>query len=187
MQTLFLDLIMILLLGVAIAFCWQLNGKMTSLKDIHLKVLPALKSIHEYVTQFSQNLDLFKAQMKQTKDLLGTQTPKVKAMKEDIELLLEYSEAAIKRLETLVEESRVAKIELDETLLIVQKTYPKNFKEILENADISVDFDALKKQEINNLTTINGQIILPQKIEPKQVVQEFNIDRSILEKMENIR
>ncbi|CAO5681939.1 MAG: hypothetical protein NEHIOOID_01358 [Holosporales bacterium] len=178
---------MILLLGVAIAFCWQLNGKLTSLKDIHLKVLPALKSIHEYVTQFSQNLDVFKVQMKQTKDLLGTQAPKVKAMKEDIELILEYSESAIKRLETLVEESRIAKKELDETLQIVQKTYPKNFKDILDNADLSVDFDALKRQEIKNLTTINGHVILPQKVTQKQSVQEFNIDQSILAQLENIR
>lgn len=187
MQTLILDFIMILLLGVAIAFCWQLNGKLTSLKDIHLKITPALKNFHEYVTQFSQNLDVFKQQMKQTKDVLGTETPKVKAMKEDLELILEYSESAIKRLETLVVEARSAKTELDDTLLVVQKTYPKNFKEILENSDLCVDFDALKKQEMKNISMVNGQVIVPQKVEPSYKDLDFHIDQSILKRMENIR
>jgi hypothetical protein len=184
-QTFLLDLMIISLLIGAIGFCWKLNGRLNTLKEVNFNLQPALQSLSQYVSKLSETLFQVREEMNQTKEILKNDVPKAQNLKLDIEMLTEYCESAHKRLEGLIHEARHTQSELDETFKIVSKTFPKNFKETVENSMTSIDFDELKNHSMQDIEEWNGTLILPQKIEPN-VSKEWHIDESILKSIGNI-
>ncbi|CAO5674256.1 MAG: hypothetical protein HEEMFOPI_00027 [Holosporales bacterium] len=185
LHTLLMDSMIILLLIGAIGFCWKLNGRLNSLKEINFNLQPALQALSQYVTKMSDSLGQMRQEMRQTKEILQNDVPKAQHLKIDLEMMLQYCETAHQKIETLIAEAKTTQSELDQTFKVVSKTFPKSFKETVENSSTSVDFDALRNQSMNSLEEWNGVLVLPQKIEPN-VGKEWYIDETILKNMGNI-
>ncbi|MBP9753240.1 MAG: hypothetical protein KBD31_05505 [Proteobacteria bacterium] len=184
-HTLLMDSMIILLLIGAISYCWKLNGRLNSLKEINFNLQPALQALNQYVTKMSDSLGQMRQEMRQTKEILQNDVPKAQHLKMDLEMMLQYCETAHQKLETLIEESRHTQADLDQTFQVVAKTFPKNFKETIQNSSTSIDFDMLKSQSMNNLEEWNGSLVLPQKIEPN-TGKEWYIDEQIIKNMGNL-
>ena len=165
MQTFIMDLMIIFFLGFVIFYCWQLNGKFTSLKEMNMNLGPSLKTLAEFTNKFSSHLGQFKEQMKEARTVLKEDLPKVESVKEDLELVLEFCENATKRLETLIEDAKKSQHDLDETFLAIKRVLPKNFHEIMQDQKLAVDFDALKEDTMLNIPKYKGAYMVPQKLD----------------------
>lgn len=186
-QTFLLDTAMILLLGMAIIFCWRLNGRMNSMKIMGRDILPAVEKLSGFITGITDQIDVLRAQSRKTQSMLSNDIPKAKALKEDLDVVLEYSENSSRNLETLIEQAKKTEIELREIHEIISKTFPRNFRDSLVEGDIKIDFDEMKRLRVNELQEYEdggddalSQIIIPMKVDAMvNSNYEYRIDDNI--------
>lgn len=179
--TFLLDSVMILLLIFAVAFCWRLNHRLTSLKSMGLNLTPALQGFNRLVEKLGEILHQVKVQTLSTKQVLEKDLPQAQSVKEDLEILLEYCEAASKRLEGLIEKAKLSETELDEVFVRVQSAVPKNFKQTLDKSEIRVDFDELKNVKVQQVD------IIPQEILPRSKCKGIYIDSKLQDAFGDLR
>lgn len=179
--TFLLDSIMICLLLFAVAFCWRLNHRLTSLKSMGLTLTPALQSFNRLVEKLNEAIHQIKTQTLSTKQLLDKDIPKAVSIKEDLELLLEYCETASNRLETLMEQARSSECDLSEVLEKIQLSIPKTFRQTLDQSDIKVDFEELQNKNIQELKMI------PQALYPRTTHEGIYIDYKLQEAFGDLR
>ncbi|MDP2193956.1 MAG: DUF6468 domain-containing protein [Alphaproteobacteria bacterium] len=184
-QTFLLDSIMILLLLCAIGFCWRLNIRLNSLKKISSAVAPAIKGFNDIVERVTHGIEQLKQQNQQTRELLSNQVPKAQNLKQDLELLLDYAESATDRLEKMIQEMRQTEHDVKNTFSLIHKTLPKNFHQTLQNSEIELDFDELKKLKMTEVISQEEPIGYPHKI--KENENKLNIDEKLTKSLKNLR
>ncbi|HCU06942.1 MAG TPA: hypothetical protein DIC42_05130 [Holosporales bacterium] len=184
-QTFLLDSIMILLLFCAIGFCWRLNIRLNSLKNISASVTPAIHGFNSIVEKVTLGIQQLKEQTQKTKSLLTTDVPKAQNLKEDLELLLEYAENSSNRLERLVEEAHQTESEIKNIFAALHKVLPKTFHETLKNSEICVDFDELMTKKISDITPASQKTEIPRKFSPAS--NGLMVSNSIVKNMKNLR
>ncbi|MDP4725472.1 MAG: hypothetical protein NWS47_04205 [Alphaproteobacteria bacterium] len=115
MINLFFDLLLAGLLVAAIVFCWRLNGRLKTMRQMGAELSPFMKNMTSYLGQISQSID----KLKQVADLgnqgLNEHIPVAISLKDDFDILLEYSDKMARRLDEVIEKAR----EIDQRL---QKT-----------------------------------------------------------------
>jgi len=184
-ETFLLDSIMILLLFCAIGFCWRLNIRLNSLKNISASVTPAIQVFNSIVEKVSLGIQQMKEQTQKTKTLLTTDVPKAQNLKEDLELLLEYAETSTNRLERLIEEAHQTETEIKTVFDSLHRALPKNFHETLKNSEISVDFDALMSKNMTDITPSPSQMNIPHRL--TSMPKGLPVSDSIMKNMKNLR
>lgn len=184
-ETFLLDSIMILLLFCAIGFCWRLNIRLNSLKNISTNVTPAIHGFNSIVEKVTLGIQQLKEQTQKTKNLLTTDVPKAQTLKEDLELLLEYAENSSKRLERLIEDAHQTESEIKDVFYSLHKVLPKNFRDTLKNSEISVDFDELMAKNMSDITSSSSQVDIPHRI--SAAPKGLPVKDAIVKNMKNLR
>lgn len=184
-ETFLLDSIMILLLFCAIGFCWRLNIRLNSLKNISANVTPAIHGFNSIVEKVTLGIQQLKDQTQKTKILLTTDVPKAQNLKEDLELLLEYAENSSNRLERLVEQAYQTESEIKSVFESLHKVLPKNFHDTLKNSEITVDFEELMTKNMSDITPSSPQVDIPHRISTAS--KGLPVNDSIIKNMKNLR
>jgi regulator of replication initiation timing len=184
-ETFLLDSIMILLLFCAIGFCWRLNIRLNSLKNISSSVTPAIHGFNNIVEKVTLGIQQLKEQTQKTKSLLTTEVPKAQNLKDDLELLLEYAENSSKRLERLVQDAHQTESEIKNIFESLHKVLPKNFHDTLKNSETCVDFDELMAKKISDISPTSHKIEIPLKF--STVSKGLIVNDSIIQNMKNLR
>jgi hypothetical protein len=187
LQAFLIDIVMIVLLILAIAFCWNLNNRMNNVKEMGKDILPSVKTLSGVISKISEHLDLLKSHTKKAEGLLTQDIPVAKQLKDDLEILLEYSESSAKNLEILIDKAKQTEIDLREIHEIVVRSFPKNFKDSLQQNNITIDFDEMKKLKVADLKNFeNGaydalsELVIPMRIEEiLEESSEFPVDESL--------
>ncbi len=118
MKTIFFDLVMISLLIGAIIFCYRLNNRIKTLREMGTELSPFMNNLSNYLGRISQSVD----KLKQISDLgnksLNENIPIAINLKDDFDLLLEYSDKMANRLDELIAKARDVDQKLQQTLRI---------------------------------------------------------------------
>ena len=122
MINLFFDVVMIGLLVAAIIFCWRLNARLKTMRQMGVELSPFMKNMANYLGQISQSID----KLKQVADLgnqgLNEHIPVAISLKDDFDILLEYSEKMARRLDEVIEKAREIDQRLQQTMHIAETT-----------------------------------------------------------------
>jgi hypothetical protein len=120
MINLFFDIIMVGLLVAAIIFCWRLNGRLKTMRQMGAELSPFMKNMTNYLSQISQSID----KLKQVADLgnhgLNEHIPVAISLKDDFDILLEYSDKMARRLDEVIEKAREVDQRLQQTIHIAE-------------------------------------------------------------------
>lgn len=114
------DVFLAALLVAAIVFCWRLNGRIKSMRQMGAELSPFMKNMTSYLNQISQSID----KLKQVADLgnqgLNEHIPVAINLKDDFDILLEYSDKMARRLDEVIEKAREMDQQLQKTMHIVE-------------------------------------------------------------------
>jgi hypothetical protein len=120
MINLFFDVLMAGLLVAAIIFCWRLNGRLKTMRQMGAELSPFMKNMTNYLGQISQSID----KLKQVADLgnqgLNEHIPVAISLKDDFDILLEYSDKMARRLDEVIEKAREIDQQLQKTMHIAE-------------------------------------------------------------------
>ncbi|MES2608248.1 MAG: DUF6468 domain-containing protein [Pseudomonadota bacterium] len=118
MTSLLFDVMMVGLLIAAIIFCWRLNGRLKTMRQMGAELSPFIKNMTNYLGQISQSID----KLKQVADLgnqgLNKHIPVAISLKDDFDILLEYSDKMARRLDEVIEKAREIDQRLQQTIHI---------------------------------------------------------------------
>jgi hypothetical protein len=120
MMKLFFDGTLVGLLIVAIIFCWRLNTRLQAMRQMGTELSPFMKSMSGCLGQISQSID----KLKQVADLgnqgLNENIPVAINLKDDFDLLLDYSDKMARRLDEVIERAREMDQQLQQTLRVAE-------------------------------------------------------------------
>lgn len=120
MINLFFDVLMAGLLVAAIIFCWRLNGRLKTMRQMGAELSPFMKNMTNCLGQISQSID----KLKQVADLgnqgLNEHIPIAISLKDDFDILLEYSDKMARRLDEVIEKAREIDQQLQKTMHIAE-------------------------------------------------------------------
>lgn len=114
------DVFLVVLLVAAIVFCWRLNGRIQSMRQMGAELSPFMKNMTSYLSQITQSID----KLKQVADLgnqgLNEHIPVAINLKDDFDILLEYSDKMARRLDEAIEKAREMDQQLQKTMHVVE-------------------------------------------------------------------
>ena len=120
MMKLFFDGTLVGLLIIAIIFCWRLNIRLKAMRQMGTELSPFMKSMSACLGQISQSID----KLKHVADLgnhgLNENIPVAINLKDDFDLLLDYSDKMARRLDEVIERAREMDQQLQQTLRIAE-------------------------------------------------------------------
>jgi hypothetical protein len=120
MINLFFDVLMVGLLIAAIIFCWRLNGRLKAMRQMGAELSPFMKNMTSCLSQISQSID----KLKQVADLgnqgLNEHIPVAISLKDDFDILLEYSDKMARRLDEVIAKAREVDQRLQQTMHIAE-------------------------------------------------------------------
>jgi hypothetical protein len=123
MSNLLLDGLMLILLFMAILFCWRLNKRLQGMRQMGAQMAPFMKNFSGYVSQISQNINTLKHAAEISQKDLGESIPKALALKDDFDILLEHSEKIAARLDQIIEKAQLIEKNLEQTVQTAIKGY----------------------------------------------------------------
>jgi hypothetical protein len=126
MTNILFDILMIGLLVVAIIFCYRLNVRLNTMKEMGTELSPFMKYMSDYLGQISQSIDKLKQVADVSKQGLNENIPLAINLKDDFDLLLEHSEKMLKRLDEVIDKARAVDQRLQQTMRIVESSRSKD-------------------------------------------------------------
>lgn len=114
------DLFLVSLLFIAIVFCFKLNARLKSMRQMGEELSPFMKNVAGYIGQISQTIDRLKAISDTSNQGLNDQIPLAVNLKDDLDILLEYSDKMAKRLDEVIDKARSIDVKLQETLRLAE-------------------------------------------------------------------
>lgn len=99
MQSIIIDVVMIVLLMGVMYYSWRLSQKLKVIKAVSGELAPILQNLSQVVTQVSMNIDQLRQTSLDVKESLSDQLPKACAVKDDLAFLLEHGDRLGDRLD----------------------------------------------------------------------------------------
>lgn len=126
MLSLFFDITLVTLLFAAIIFCYRLNARLKNMKQMGEELSPFLKNVAGYISQISQTIDKLKSVTDSSNEVLNEKIPLAITLKDDFDILLEYSEKMAMRLDDVIAKAREVDKSLQETLRLSEAATDRN-------------------------------------------------------------
>jgi hypothetical protein len=123
MSNLLLDAFMLVLLFMAILFCWRLNKRLQGMRQMGAQMAPFMKNFSGYVNQISKDIETLKETAEISHKDLSEKIPQALSLKDDFDILLEHSEKIAARLDQIIEKAQIAEQHLQQTVQTVTKGY----------------------------------------------------------------
>ncbi|MCX7338817.1 MAG: hypothetical protein NTX76_06035 [Alphaproteobacteria bacterium] len=116
MNNILIDGFMIVLLLMAIVFCWRLNKRLQGMKQIGGDLQPFLRHFSTYIGKISQQIDTLREAADQGHNGLSEKIPRAASLKDDLDILLEHSEKISTRLDILIGKAQQIEKRLHQTV-----------------------------------------------------------------------
>ena len=163
MSNLLLDGFMLVLLFMAIVFCWRLNKRLQNMRQMGAQMAPFMKSFSGYVNQISQDIETLRQTAEVSHKDLGEKIPQALSLKDDFDILLEHSEKIAARLDQIIEKAQLTEQHLQQTVQTATKGYASRMADRKEFDARLADQDLMESRRIEPELSLKNQDSVPQE------------------------
>lgn len=119
--TTLLDIIILLVLGVTIAFCWKLNNKITELKSNKSEMIDFVKSLDNTIINAHKSVVSLKEATQNASDERQKYVKEGNELANDLSFMIDSGNRLINRMEKAIETAKVLEVSVEDKIEKLEK------------------------------------------------------------------
>jgi hypothetical protein len=153
MGMLVMDSLVVMLLIMAIVFCWRLNGRVQNMKQVGQEFKPFVKNLSSYLSQITGQIDKLRETTEVSHKTLGQQLPQGMRLKDDFDVMLDHGEKLAQRLDDVLEKAYRVERQLNEILYRSAKEPTQGFAKEVQAFTRDAPAPTPPAQQVNHETS----------------------------------